>query len=106
MNSLGAPGTFIGLHVRMSLFSWRNLMSVSSYLGSNVLPMWATLEGSSVDIGTYLLSASSGWMDVLEALESGMTGSEGDSAKDSFSSRSSVDAVNLLAISQLSLSQS
>jgi hypothetical protein len=68
-------------------------------LGSKVLPMWATLEGSSVDNGTYLLSASFDWMDVLEALESGMTRFEGDSANDSFSSQSSVDAVNPSAIS-------
>jgi hypothetical protein len=74
---------------KMSLFSWRNLISVSSYLRSKVLPMLATLEGSSIDNSICLLSASSSWMDVLEVLESGMTGSgEGgvDSAKDSFSS--------------------
>jgi hypothetical protein len=35
------------------------------------------MEGSSIDNGIYLLSASSSWMDVLEALESGMTRSEG-----------------------------
>jgi hypothetical protein len=34
-------------------------------------------EGSSVDNGICLLSASSGWMDFLEFLESGMTGSRG-----------------------------
>jgi hypothetical protein len=47
-------------------------------------------------------------MDILEALESGMTGSGGggDSMKDSFSSWFSVDVVSLSIISQLSLSQS
>jgi hypothetical protein len=35
------------------------------------------MEGSSVDNGTCLLSVSSSWMDVLEVLELGMTGSGG-----------------------------
>jgi hypothetical protein len=52
-------------------------MSTSSYLGSKVLPMLATLEGSSIDNGIYLLSASSDWMDFFEFMESGMTGSGG-----------------------------
>jgi hypothetical protein len=53
------------------------------------------LEGSSVDNGIILLSVSSGWMDVLEVLASGMTGSEGDSGKAYFNSWSSVDVVSL-----------
>jgi hypothetical protein len=42
----------------------------------------------------------------LGVLASGMTGSNGDSAKACFSSWSSTDAISLSAISQLSLSQS
>jgi hypothetical protein len=45
-------------------------------------------------------------MDILEVLASGMTKSEGDSAKACFRSWSSTDIVSLLAILQLSLSQS
>jgi hypothetical protein len=51
-------------------------------------------------------SVSSGWMDILEVLASGMTESRGDSAKACFNSWSSTDAISLSAISQLSLSQS
>jgi hypothetical protein len=39
INSLGTLGTSAGFHAKMSLFSWRNLMSVSFYLGSKLLPM-------------------------------------------------------------------
>jgi hypothetical protein len=35
------------------------------------------MKDSSVDNGIILLGVSSGWMDVLEVLASGMTGSEG-----------------------------
>jgi hypothetical protein len=45
-------------------------------------------------------------MDVLEVLASSMTGFGGDSVKACFNSWSSVDAVSLSAVSQLSLSQS
>jgi hypothetical protein len=72
-------------------------MSASSYLGYKVLPMCATLEGSSIDNGIYLLSASSNWMDILEVLELGMTGSGGNSSRTSFSSWSSIDVVSLSA---------
>jgi hypothetical protein len=41
-------------------------MSVSSYLGSRALPMWAIFEGSFVDNGTCLLSLSSDWMEFNE----------------------------------------
>jgi hypothetical protein len=64
------------------------------------------MEDSSVDNGIILLGVSSGWMDVLEVLASGMTGSEGDSAKACFNSWSYMDVVILSAISQLSLLQS
>jgi hypothetical protein len=37
INSYGTPGMLVGLHVKMSIFSWSNLMSVSSYLGSKLL---------------------------------------------------------------------
>jgi hypothetical protein len=106
INYLGTLGISTGFHTKMSLFCWRNLTSVSSYLGSRLLPMWATLEGSSVDNGIVLLSVSSGWMDVLEVLASGITGSRGaDSAKAGFNSWSSVDAASLSAVMQLSLSK-
>jgi hypothetical protein len=49
-------------------------MSVSFYLGSKLLPTWATLEGSSIDNEIVLPSESFDWMDVLA---SGMTGSWG-----------------------------
>jgi hypothetical protein len=58
INSLGTPAMSIDFHAKMSLFFSRNLMSVSSYLGSKPLPTWATLEGSSVDNGIVLLSES------------------------------------------------
>jgi hypothetical protein len=77
INSLGTPSMSVGFHAKMSLFSWRNLLSASSYLGSKLVPTRATLEGSSVDNRTVLLSESSGWMDVFEVLASSMTGSEG-----------------------------
>jgi hypothetical protein len=57
-----------------------------------------------VDNEIALLNVSSGWMDVLEVLASDMIRSSGDSAKACFSSWSFVDASNLLAVSQLSLS--
>jgi hypothetical protein len=60
INSLGTPGILAGFHTKMSLFSWMNLMSVSSYLESKVLSMCATLEDSFVGNGTCLLSVSSG----------------------------------------------
>jgi hypothetical protein len=66
-----------GFHAMMSLFSWRNLRSVSSYLGSRLFPMSATLEGLSGERETVLLSESSGLMDILGALASGMTRSRG-----------------------------
>jgi hypothetical protein len=44
------------------------------------------MESSFVDNGAVLLSESFGWIDVLEVLASGMTGSEGDSAKAFFNS--------------------
>jgi hypothetical protein len=72
INFLDPPGMLADFHVKMSLFSWRNLMSVSFYLGSKLLPTWATLEGSFVDNEIVLPSESSDWMDVLA---SGMTGS-------------------------------
>jgi hypothetical protein len=53
-----------------------------------------------------MLSVFSGWMDVLEVLASARTRSGEDSAKAYLSSWSSTDASNLLAVSQLSLSQS
>jgi hypothetical protein len=59
-----------------------------------------------MDNGIVLLSVSSGWMDVLEVLASGMTGSRGNSAKACFNLWSSTDASNLSTVSQLSLSQS
>jgi hypothetical protein len=65
------------LNAKMSLFSLRNLISVSSYLGSKVLPMSATLEGSSMDNSICLLSVSSDWINFLEFLESDMTRSGG-----------------------------
>jgi hypothetical protein len=43
--------------------------------------MSATLEGSSMDNGIVLLSASSDWMDILDVLALGMIGSGWDSAK-------------------------
>jgi hypothetical protein len=64
------------------------------------------MEGSSMDNRIVLLSKSSDWMNVLEVLASGMTGSGGDSAMSSFKSWSSTDAVTLSIVSQLSLSQS
>jgi hypothetical protein len=110
INSLGTPGMSAGFHAKMFLFSWRNLMSVSSCLGSRLLPTWGTLEGSSVDNRTVLLSLSSGWMDILEVLALGMTGSgglgeRGNSTKAYFNSWSSWDSMSLSAVSQLSLSQ-
>jgi hypothetical protein len=36
--SLGTPGMSVGFHGKMSLFSWRNLLSASSYLGSKLVP--------------------------------------------------------------------
>jgi hypothetical protein len=68
-------------------------MSMSSYLGSKLLPTRATLEGSSIDKGIVLLSESSGWMDVLEVLASGMTRSRGDLVKACFKSWSSTDVM-------------
>jgi hypothetical protein len=59
-----------------------------------------------MDNGMVLLSESSNWMEILEVLTSGMTGSGGDSAKAYFKSWSSTDAVSLSVVSQLSLSQS
>jgi hypothetical protein len=106
INSPGTPGMSAGFHVKMALFSWRNLMSACSYLGSKLLPTWVTLEDSSMDNGIVLLSVSSGWMDVLEVLASGMTGSGWDSANSCLNSWSSMDASNLSAVSQLSRSQS
>jgi hypothetical protein len=50
-------------------------MSVGSYFRSRALPMLATFEGSSVDNMIYLIRVSSGWMDFLEVLESGMASS-------------------------------
>jgi hypothetical protein len=39
LTSLGTPSMSASFHAKMPLISWRNLMSVSSYLGSKVLPM-------------------------------------------------------------------
>jgi hypothetical protein len=39
------------------------------------------LQGSSMDNGTVLLSESSGWINVLEALASSMTGFEGSPSR-------------------------
>jgi hypothetical protein len=64
------------------------------------------LEGSSEGNRIVLLSVSSDWIDVLEVVASGMTKSGGNSAKAYFSSWSSTDAISLLLVSQLSLSQS
>jgi hypothetical protein len=71
------PSMSVGFHVKMSLFSWTNLTSACSYLGSKLLPTRETLEGSFVDNEIVLLSVSSGWMDVLDVLALGMTGSGG-----------------------------
>jgi hypothetical protein len=68
--------------------------------------MCATLEGSSVDKAICLLSASFGWMDILEVLELGMTESGGEGEEDSTKDSFTTDVVDLSAISQLSLSQS
>jgi hypothetical protein len=106
INSLGTPGMSAVFHTKMSLFSWRNLMMASSYLRSKSLPTWATLEGSFVDNGIVLLCVSFDWMDVMEVLASGMTGSREDSTKACFNSWSSTDAVSLSTVSQLSLTQS
>jgi hypothetical protein len=65
----------------MSLFSWRNLMSVCSYLGYNLFSTRTTLDGSLGDSRTVLLSVSSSWMDVLVVLASGMIESGWDMTK-------------------------
>jgi hypothetical protein len=36
INSLGTLGISVGFHAKMSLFSWSNLMSASSYLESRL----------------------------------------------------------------------
>jgi hypothetical protein len=59
-----------------------------------------------VDNRIILLSVSSGWMDVLEVLASGIIGFRGDSTKAWFSSWSSAEVISLSAVSQFSLSQS
>jgi hypothetical protein len=38
INSLGTPDMSVDFYAKMSLFSWRNFMSVSSYLGSRLFP--------------------------------------------------------------------
>jgi hypothetical protein len=74
--------------------------------GVQIVAYVSNLENSFVDNGIVLLSESFDWMDILEVLASGMTGSEGDSAKACFNSWSFVNAMSLSAVSQLSLSQS
>jgi hypothetical protein len=106
IKSLGTPSMSADFHAKMSLFSYRNLMSTNSYLGSKLLPTSATLEGSSMDNRIVLLSVSSSRMDVLEVLNLGMTGSGGDSTKACFSSLISANANSLSAVSLLFLSQS
>jgi hypothetical protein len=76
-------------------------MSVSSYLGSGLFPTRATLEESLGESGIVLLSLSSGWIDSLEVLDSGMIGSWGDSVKVFFKSESSADANSASTVSQL-----
>jgi hypothetical protein len=77
INSLGTPSMSVGFHAKMSIFFYRNLMSVSSYFWSKLFPTSATLDSSSMDNRTVMLSESSGYLDILEVLASGMTGSRG-----------------------------
>ena len=49
-----------GFHANMSLFSWRNLTSANSYLGSSWVPTWVTLARSSASRLTVFVRFSSG----------------------------------------------